>query len=134
MKYEKKLFVNLPITDIKRSREFFTQLGFTFHNDYSDDDSLVMVIEENIFAMLLLESKFKTFTSKEVVDAKKQTEVLLAVSVESKDKVNELVDKAVTLGGKETLDPADHGWMYYRQFEDLDGHIWEILWINDSEE
>ena len=91
-----------------------------------------MIIGENIYAMLLIEKFFKTFIKKEISDATKNTEVLMALSVESKDVVDQMVQKAIDAGGKEPREPQDDGWMYGRGFEDLDGHLWEIFYMDES--
>lgn len=125
-----KVFVNLPVKDLARSKEFFTKLGFTFNAQFTDDKAACMVISQDNYAMLLTESFFKTFTNKDLVNAKKNTEVLVALSVESKDKVNEILDKALAAGASEPREPQDHGFMYGRSLEDPDGHIWEIFWMD----
>ncbi|MBI4595849.1 MAG: VOC family protein [Candidatus Tectomicrobia bacterium] len=128
----RKIFVNLAVRDLNKSKEFFSKLGCTFNPQFTNERAACMVLSEGIYAMLLMESFFKTFTKKEIVDAKKSTEVLVALSVESKEKVNEMVNKAIDAGGKEAREPEDHGWMYGRSFEDLDGHSWEIIWMDSD--
>jgi uncharacterized protein len=128
----KQIFVNLPMKDLSKSMEFFTQLGFSFNSQFTDDKAACMVISENIFAMLLIEPFFKTFTKKEIVDARKNTEVLIAIDAASREEVKELVKKAVQAGGLNYMEPQDHGWMYQHSFADLDGHQWEILYIDES--
>ena len=91
-----------------------------------------MVINDTIYAMLLIEKFFKTFTKKSISDAKKTTEVLLAISVESREKVDEIMGKGIKAGGKEAREAQDHGWMYGRALEDPDGHIWEIFFMDES--
>ena len=118
----KQIFVNLPVKDLNKSKDFFTKLGFSFNPQFTDDKAACMVISENIFAMLLTEQFFKTFTKKEISDAKKTTEVLIALDAESREKVDEMVKKAVDAGGSIYRDPEDHGWMYGHSFSDLDGH------------
>ncbi len=127
-----KVFVNLPVKDLNKSKEFFSKLGFTFNPQFTDDKAACMVISEDNYAMLLLEQFFKMFTNKEIADAKTSTEVLVALSVESKDRVNEMLDKALAAGAKEPREPQDHGFMYGRSIEDLDGHIWEIFWMDPN--
>lgn len=127
-----KIFVNLPVKDLERSKEFFSKIGFSFNPQFTNDKAACMVIGENIYAMLLIEEMFKTFTKKEISDAKRTTEVLLAVDAESKDKVNEMVRKAVEAGGSVYRDAEDHGWMYEHSFADLDGHQWEVLYMDES--
>ena len=125
-----KIFINLPVKDLNKSKEFFAKLGFTFNPQFTNQNAACMVISEDNYAMLLVESFFKTFTKKEIVDAKKNTEVLIALSAENKAKVDEMLGKALAGGAKEPRAPQDHGFMYGRSFEDPDGHIWEIFWMD----
>lgn len=125
-----QIFVNLPIKDLNKSVEFFTKLGYTFNAQFTNENATCMIISENIFAMLLVEPYFKSFTGREICDMTKCNEVLLALSVESKDKVNEMLDKVIAAGGKEFTEAKDHGFMYTRNFQDLDGHVWEIFWMD----
>jgi uncharacterized protein len=127
-----KIFVNLPVNDLKKSIDFFSKLGFSFNPQFTDEKATCMIISENIFAMLLTKPFFKTFTKKEIIDAQKGTEVLLALDAESRAKVEEMVKKAVTAGGSIYMPPQDHGWMYQHSFADLDGHQWEILYMDES--
>lgn len=127
-----KIFVNLPVKDLTRSIEFFTKLGFTFNPQFTDDKATCMIISENIFAMLLVEERFKDFTKKQICDAKENTEVLIALDADSREKVDEMVQKAVEAGGSIYKDPQDHGWMYGHSFADPDGHQWEILYMDES--
>lgn len=128
-----KIFVNLAVKDLNRSMDFFKSLGYSFNTQFTDDTAACMVISEDIYAMLLTEDKFKQFTPKQIADATKSTEVLTCLSAESKDKVNELVDKAIKAGATETREPQDYGFMFGRSFNDLDGHIWEIMWMDESQ-
>ena len=125
-----KMFVNLPVKDLSRSKEFYVKLGFTFNPQFTNQNAACMVISEDNYAMLLVESFFKTFTKKEIVDAKKNTEALIALSAESRQKVDEILNKALAAGAKEPRAPQDHEFMYGRAFEDPDGHIWEIFWMD----
>ncbi|MBD0297803.1 MAG: VOC family protein [Flavisolibacter sp.] len=127
-----KIFVNLPVKDLNKSIEFFTKLGFSFNPQFTDDQATCMIISENIFAMLLVEERFKDFTKKEICDATKSTEVLIALDADSREKVDELVQKAVEAGGSIYAEPQDHGWMYGHSFADLDGHQWEVLYMDES--
>ena len=127
-----KIFVNLPVKDLKRSRAFFSALGYSFNETFSDDTAACMVISDDIYSMLLTEAKFKGFTPKAVADATKTTEVLIALSVETKAKVDELVDTALKNGATKTREAEDHGFMYERSFNDLDGHVWEIVWMDPA--
>lgn len=127
-----KIFINLPVGDLTKSIDFFTKLGFSFNPQFTDEKATCMIISENIFAMLLTKPFFKTFTRKEIADAKKNTEVLLALDAESKEKVEEMVKSAVAAGGSVYMPPQDHGWMYQHSFADLDGHQWEILYMDEN--
>jgi predicted lactoylglutathione lyase len=125
----RQIFVNLPVKDLQRSIAFFTALGFTFDARFTDEHATCMVVGENSFVMLLVEGMFQTFTPKPVVDARTATEVLVALSLESRAEVDEMVAAAVAAGGRLPRDPQDHGFMYAHAFEDLDGHIWEPFWM-----
>lgn len=126
------IFVNLAVKDLARSIAFFKALGFTFNPQFTDETAACMVISDTIYAMLLTHDKFKEFTKKEIVDATKATEVLTCLSFDSKDRVNELAGAALKAGGTEAREPMDYGFMYGRSFEDLDGHIWEVIWMDPS--
>lgn len=124
----RQIFVNLPVKDVKRSMNFFSQLGFSFNMQFTDDKAACLVIGENIYAMLLHEEFFKTFTKKELADATKVTEVLIAIDVESREAVDSMIQKAVNAGGTIYSEPSDHVWMYQHSFADLDGHQWEVFY------
>jgi uncharacterized protein len=127
----KQIFVNLAIKDVNKSKEFFKKLGFEFNPQFSDENALCIIIGENIYAMLLVEKFFKTFTeNKEISDATKSTEVLIAIDAESREEVDNIIEKVEQAGGKEFRKASDHGWMYGRAFEDLDGHIWEVIFMD----
>ncbi len=125
-----KIFINLPVKDLNNSISFFTKTGFTINAQFTDETAACVVITEDIYAMILTHSKFKEFTHKEIADATKTTEVLIGLSFDSKEKVNELTNKALQAGGTETRAPQDYGFMYGRSFNDLDGHIWELFWMD----
>jgi uncharacterized protein len=125
-----KIFVNLPVTDLQKSIEFFTRLDFAFNAQFTDETAACMVVSEDIFVMLLTQDKFKMFTPKEICDARKSTEVLVCLSSESREHVNAMVRKAVAAGGTTYNEPQDHGFMYGHGFQDLDGHIWEIMYMD----
>jgi predicted lactoylglutathione lyase len=127
-----KIFVNLPVKDLPRSKEFFVKLGFSFNPQFTNDDGACLVIGDNIFAMLLTEPFFKTFTKKDIADASKSTEAIIALDAQSRQQVDEIVNKAVEAGGSIYRDAEDHGWMYGQSFADLDGHQWEILYMDES--
>lgn len=128
----KQIFVNLPVKDLKRSIAFFTKVGFTFNPQFTDENATSMIIGENIFAMLLVEDYFRTFTNKPIADAKSTTEVINAFSMNSRQEVDDIIAKAIDAGGKQYKDNQDYGWMYGRNFEDLDGHQWEFFYMDES--
>jgi len=129
----KQIYVNLSVKDLKRSLDFFKGLGFTFNPKFTDDNAACMILGENIYAMIIVESFFKTFTGKEISDASKTTEVLTALSVDSRKQVDEIADKALQSGGSPNKETQDHGWIYSRSFQDPDGHIWELLYMDESQ-
>jgi uncharacterized protein len=123
----RQIYVNLPVRDLKRTREFFAALGFGFNEQFSNDQGACMIIGTDSFVMLLAEGFFKTFTKKPIVDASKGTEVLVCLSCSSDDEVNQLVAQASKHGGRIPREAQDHGFMYGHAFEDPDGHIWELV-------
>lgn len=127
-----RIFVNLPVKDLDRSVAFFTRLGYTFNPQFTDDSATCMVISEDIFVMLLVEERFKTFTPKPIADAGAATEVLVSLSAESPDAVRRICEAAFAAGGRRYKEPEDHGFMYGWGFEDLDGHIWEYVWMDPA--
>jgi predicted lactoylglutathione lyase len=124
-----KIFVNLPVKHLNKSTDFFGKLGFTFNPQFSDERAACMVLSDDIFVMLLTEPYFKTFTPKAVCDATKNTEVLTALSCETRGKVDDLVRKAVAAGGTTYSKPKEYGFMYQHGFQDRDGHIWELIYM-----
>ncbi|HEX7845750.1 MAG TPA: VOC family protein [Chitinophagaceae bacterium] len=128
-----KIFVNLPVKDLQRSIEFFSHLGFSFNLQFTDDKAACLVINEgSIYAMLITEEFFRTFTKKPISDAKKNTEVLIALDAESRKEVDTMIRKAIEAGGSTYMDAQDHGWMYGHSFADLDGHQWEVLYMDEA--
>ena len=127
-----KIFVNLPVKSLQKSVDFFTQLGFGFDPQCTDETATGMIVSEDIFVMLLTYEKFKTFTPNPICDATKNTEVLVCLSAESREAVDEMVRKAVAAGGATFKEPQDYGVMYGHGFQDLDGHIWEIMFMEPS--
>jgi uncharacterized protein len=127
-----KIFVNLPVKNLDKSIAFFTQLGFAFNPQFTDETATCMIVSESIFVMLLTEAKFKTFTPKAISDAKKNTEVMVALLCESRSAVEEMIRKAVAAGGSTYAEPQDHGFMYQHGFQDLDGHMWEPFYMDPS--
>jgi predicted lactoylglutathione lyase len=127
-----KIFVNLAVKNLDRSIEFFKTLGFAFNPQFTDETAACMVISDDSYAILLTEAKFKEFTQKEIADATKTTEVLTCLAVHSKDEVNRIADTALAAGATEAREPMEYGFMFGRSFNDLDGHIWEIIWMDPS--
>ena len=127
-----KIFINLPVKDLNRSMAFFGQLGFTFNSMFTDENAACLIIGRDIYVMLLVEDFFKTFTKKELADAARSTEVILALSVESREKVDELVHKALAAGGKPSNEADDKGFMYDWGFQDPDDHLWEVNWMDPA--
>ncbi len=128
----KQIFVNLPVKDLKKSMDFFSSLGFTYNPHFTDENAASMIVSENISVMLITERFFQTFTKKEISDAKKYTEVLLALSLESNKEVDEMMKKALQEGAKKAREIQDLGFMYSGAFEDLDGHIWEPFYMDPN--
>jgi predicted lactoylglutathione lyase len=129
----RQIFVNLPIKNMEKSQAFFGQLGFTFNPQFTNEQGACMVIaEDSIYVMLLVEPFFQTFITKSIADATKNTEVLICISCESRAEVDHMVKTAMAAGGKAHNQPQDHGFMYMHGFEDLDGHIWEVMWLDPS--
>lgn len=128
----RKIFVNLPVESLSRSTAFFKQLGFTFNAQFTDQNATCMVITEDIYAMLLVRDFFKTFTKKEVANANRVTEAIIALTCDNRAQVDELFNKAIAAGGQETKDTQDHGFMYVRSFQDPDGHQWELFWMDPA--
>lgn len=127
-----KIYVNLPVKDLQRSVRFFQTMGFGFNAQLSDETAACMAISDDIFAMLLTEAKFREVARRPVADTSRMTEVLTSLSVESRKRVNQLVERALAQGGREMREPEDHGFMFGRSFSDLDGHIWEIVYMDQD--
>jgi predicted lactoylglutathione lyase len=127
-----KIFVNLAVKDLKRSVEFFGKVGFAVNPQFTDETAACIVFSDDICAMLLTQAKFREFTKKEIADATKTTEVLTCLSIDSRARVDEMVSAALAAGGTEARAPEDYGFMYGRSFNDLDGHIWEIIYMDPS--
>ncbi|MGL4397923.1 MAG: VOC family protein [Hyphomicrobium sp.] len=125
-----KIFVNLPVKNLDQSIAFFKAIGFSFDPKFTDNTAACMVISNDIYAMLLTYPKFKEFTKKPIADAHKTTEVLASLSMDSKAKVDEVLSAAIAGGAAEFREAMDFGFMYGRSFNDLDGHIWEIFWMD----
>ena len=124
-----KVFVNLPVRDINKSMKFFSQLGFSSDKKFTDETAACMSVTDDMSVMLLTKEKFKMYTPKEICDAKKSTEVLVCLSLDSREKVDDMVNKAISAGGTTYNDPQDYGFMYGHGFQDLDDHIWEVVYM-----
>lgn len=127
-----KIFVNLPVKDLKKSMAFFTALGYSFNQQFTDETAACMVISDDIYAMLLTHAKFKEFTPRDICDATKSSEVLICLSCESREHVKDMVAKAVAAGGTTYASEKDHGFMLQHGYQDLDGHIWELIHMDPA--
>lgn len=127
-----KIFVNIPVKDLERSKGFFTKLGFTFNPQFTDENAACMIISQHIYVMLLTESFFKGFINKQIADTSSVTETILALATESRNEVDEIMQKVSGAGGTELRPAIDHGFMYQRSFEDPDGHLWEVFYMDPS--
>ena len=130
--HQQMIFVNLATNDLETAKRFFTELGYSINPQFTTDDCACVVISETIVAMLLTRQRYQDFTNKEIADSTKTSEVLLCLSAASREKVDELVDKALAAGGAPAGEPQDHGFMYGRSFQDPDGHTWEVVWMDPS--
>ena len=128
----RKIFVNLAVADLQRSMEFFAALGFEFNPQFTDHNAACMIVNDDAFVMLLAQPFFKTFTKRAVCDTTQQTEGLFALSCDNRAEVDEMVRKAIAAGGTHAMEPQDHGFMYGWSFYDLDGHHWELVWMNPA--
>ena len=126
----RKLFVNLAVNDLPPTKAFFSKLGFTYNPQFTNDEAACMPLSENAFVMLLRRDRFKDFTRKEICDTTRYTEGLFAISCDSRAAVDAMVNTAIEAGGTEATDPQDHGFMFVRTFYDLDGHHWEVFWMD----
>ena len=126
----REIFVNLPVRDLKKSMEFFSALGFTYNAQFTDDKAACMIISDKAYVMLLSEPFFRGFTKNQLCDTSTHTEALFALSCESRAEVDQMVRKAIDAGGRHAMDPQDHGFMYGWSFYDIDGHHWEVLWMD----
>jgi len=127
-----QIFVNLPVKDLQKSMDFYSKIGFVNNPQFTDNTAACMVYSDEIFVMLLTHTKFREFTKKQIADTSKTAGVILSLSAESNDKVNETVQKAIKAGGIETNEAKDYGFMQQRSFEDLDGHLWEVFYMDMS--
>lgn len=130
MRHNVQMFVNLPVKDLAASIEFFTNLGFKFNPQFTNEKAACVIVGSDSNVMLLAEPFFRTFTSKKPADARNTAEVIVAISVESREMVDGIVGKALGMGAKPSKAPTDYGWMYGRSFQDLDSHLWEVIYMD----
>jgi uncharacterized protein len=128
----KKIFINLPVTDLQKAMTFYTGIGFVNNPMFTDETAACMTLTEEIYVMLLTHAKFNEFTKKEIANTSKTAAVINSLSVDSNNEVNEMITKAIEAGGNESNEPKDFGFMQQRSFEDLDGHLWEVLYMDMS--
>ncbi|GAB4054262.1 VOC family protein [Spirosoma litoris] len=127
-----KIFLNLPVKDLNKSVEFFTKLGYSFNAQFTNEDGTCMIISEDIYVMLLVEKFFKSFIKKEIADASKTTEAIICLSADNREAVDEVVKKAVAAGATTPTEAQDQGFMYSHGFQDLDGHLWEFVYMDPA--
>jgi predicted lactoylglutathione lyase len=127
-----QMYLNLPVKDLGKTVAFFTALGFSFNPAFTDENATCMIINDDAYVMLLVENFFKTFTSKAVADASSTTEAIMAFSVDTREAVDEMVRKALTSGGTPSQEAQDYGFMYSHSFQDPDGHLWEVMWMDPA--
>ncbi|MDR6986892.1 putative lactoylglutathione lyase [Paenarthrobacter nitroguajacolicus] len=126
------IFVNLPVSDLEASKEFYTALGYSINPNFTDETAACVVVSDTIYAMLLTHDKFSEFTKQPIADTKNSTAAIVAISADSRDDVDALATKALDAGGSQTYEPMDMGFMYSRAFRDLDGHHWEVVWMDEA--
>jgi predicted lactoylglutathione lyase len=126
------IFVNLPVSDLERSKSFYSALGFEINPQFTDENAACVVISDTIFAMLLIKPFFSSFTSKEIADTSTTVAAINALSSDSREEVDALADKAIAAGGAQTNEPQDLGFMYSRSFQDPDGNMWETMWMDPA--
>ena len=128
----KLVFINLPVADLPRSKEFFSALGYTFNAQFTDDNAACMIVSDAIHVMLLTHPHFTIFSPQPISDARQATEVLVCLSCESREEVDSIISKAIAAGGTTYREPQDHGFMYGQGFQDPDGHVWEYMWMDPA--
>jgi predicted lactoylglutathione lyase len=126
----RKVFINLPVRDLPKTMAFFSALGFEYNAKFTDQNAACMILSDEAYVMLLADPFFKNFTTRELADSSRQTEAIIAISCDGRDEVDAFVDRAQRAGAADAMPPQDHGFMYARSFYDLDGHHWEVLWMD----
>ena len=127
-----KIFVNLPVADLEKSKKFYTALGFTINPRFTDQNAACVVVSGEIYVMLLTHESFRRFTKKEIIDSVNKIEVINALTLESREEVDEMAKKSLDAGGKMSRNTENNGWMYTKAVEDPDGHIWELFWMDET--
>lgn len=128
----KQIFVNIPVKNLEASMDFFQTIGFSFDQRFTDENAACMILGSGMYVMLLQEAFFQTFTNKNMVDTSREAEAILAISADSKEEVNEIVQKALEAGGRPSNEPMDGGFMYGWSFQDIDGHLWEVMYMDEN--
>lgn len=127
---DRKIFINLPVRDLKKTSAFFAKMGYSFDPQFSDEKAKCMIISNDIYVMLLVEQFFKSFTGKEIPDTSRSSEVILSLNEDSREAVDAFMEKCISAGGKDLTKPQEMDFMYTRSFEDPDGHLWEVFWMD----
>jgi predicted lactoylglutathione lyase len=127
-----KIFVNLPVKNLQQAIDFYTRLGFHFNPQFTDENATCIIVSEHIFVMLLVEKRFSDFTKKQIADANEVTEAIICIDAADREEVDVMVRNTISAGGKIPNHKQDHGWMYDHGFQDLDGHLWEVMWMDES--
>ncbi|MDZ5782564.1 VOC family protein [Marinococcus luteus] len=128
----KQIFVNIPVKNLEASMEFFQTVGFSFDQRFTGENAACMILGSGMYVMLLQEAFFQTFTNKNVADTSREAEAILVISADSKEEVNEIVQKALDAGGRPSNEPMDGGFMYGWSFQDIDGHLWEVMYMDEN--
>ena len=126
----KQIFVNLSVKNLNKTMKFFSKVGFRFNPQFTDKNATCLILGKNIFAMLMTEKTMKRFTKKKVINTRKNMEVINSLFLGSRREVDQMMKKVKAAGGKETRKADDYGWMYGRAFQDIDGHLWEVFYMN----
>jgi len=128
----RQIFVNLPVKDLQKTKTFFSKLGFTFNERFTDENAACMIVSDTIYSMLMTHESWRRFMKTPIVDGRTSNEVLLAIKVESIDEVNRIADLALQHGGEKAREPEDYGFMFVRSIHDPDGHVWEFFYMDES--
>lgn len=127
-----QIYVNLPVKNLDKTMKFYSKIGFKFNPKFTDKKGACMIVGKDMFVMLVVEKFFQTFTKKKIINSRKDIETIMGLSADSRKKVDQMVSAAIKAGGIEPKPAVDHGWMYGRDFEDPDGHLWEIIYMDEK--